>query len=100
MIMNVEEFKGLLDDWKNHSWLYNHDFKCDDAIIADSIENFELDYRRWYPNDSCISIFNLQKTPQLIAMLLYRISRVLHIKDLSGGGKRFLLASCQTYRAD
>lgn len=82
--MNVEEFRGLLDDWKNHSYLYNQDFQCDDSIIAESIVNFEPDYKRWYPNDSCISISNLQKTPQLIAMLSYGTSRVLYINNLMG----------------
>ena len=83
--MTVEEFKELLNGWKNHSWLYNHDFQCDDYIIRESIMTFEYDYKRWYPNDSCIIISNLQKTPQLIAMLLYRVSRNLYIKQLGGG---------------
>ena len=87
--MTVEEFKGLLNEWTSHSWLHNHDFQCDDVIIEQSIIKFESDYKRWYPNDSCINILNLQKTPQLIAMLLYRISRALYISDLNylGGVK-------------
>lgn len=84
--MTVEEFKELLNGWKNHSWLCNHDFYCEDSIIRESIVSFESDYKRWYPNDSCISLPNLQKTPQLIAMLLYRMSRALYINELSGGG--------------
>ena len=80
--MTVEEFKGLLNEWTSHSWLYNQDFRCDDAIIEQSIIDFELDYKRWYPKDSCISVCNFKKTPQLIAMLLYRISRALYISDL------------------
>lgn len=84
--MTVEEFKGLLNEWTSHSWLHNQDFRCDDAIIEQSIIDFELDYKRWYPNDSSISVYNFQKTPQLIAMLLYRISRALYISDLESGG--------------
>ena len=83
--MTVEEFKGLLNEWTSHSWLHNHEFQCDDAIIAQSIIDFESDYRRWYPNDSCISILNFQKTPQLIAMLLYRISRALYLNNSESG---------------
>lgn len=93
--MIVEEFKGLLNEWTSHSWLHNQDFRCDDSIIEQSIIDFELDYKRWYPNDSCISVSNFQKTPQLIAMLLYRISRALYIRDLEPGGVKdayYLLA--------
>lgn len=89
--MTVEEFKELLNGWKNHSWLCNHNFQCEDSIIHESIVSFESDYKRWYPNDSCISIYNLQNTPQLIAMLLYRISRSLYINELSGGKDAYSL---------
>lgn len=44
--MTVDEFKGLLHEWKEHSWLCSHDFTCDDAIIAQSIAIFESDYKR------------------------------------------------------
>ena len=95
--MTVEEFKGLLNEWTSHSWLHNQDFRCDDTIIEQSIIDFEPDYKRWYPNDSCISVYNFQKTPQLIAMLLYRISRALYISDLEPGCKRCLLSSCKAH---
>ena len=84
--MTVEEFKELLNGWKTHSWLCNHDFQCEDSVIHESIVRFDSDYKRWYPNDSFISVSNLQKTPQLIAMLLYRISRCLYINDLYAYG--------------
>lgn len=80
--MTVEEFKGLPNEWTSHSWLHNQDFRCDDEIIEQSIIDFELDYKRWYPNDSGISVCNFQKTPQLIAI---------------GGGKRCLLSSCKAH---
>lgn len=54
--MTVEEFKELLSEWKNHSWLCNHDFQCNDSLINESIITFESDFKRWYPNDTCISI--------------------------------------------
>ena len=98
--MTVEDFKGLLHEWKEHSWLCNHDFTCDDGIIYQSIACFETDYNRWYPNESVIDISRLRNTPQLIAMLLYRVSRVLYIRELSGGGKRCLLAFSKTYWTD
>ena len=85
--MNVDEFKGLLYEWKEHSWLCNHDFTCDDALIYQSIACFWTDYKRWYPNDSFIETSRLRNTPQLIAMLLYRISRALYLSELPGGGK-------------
>ena len=59
--MTVEEFKGLLNEWTSHSWLHNQDFRCDDAIIGQSIIDFELDYKRWYPNDSSISFIIFRK---------------------------------------
>lgn len=88
--MTVEEFKNLLVECKDHSWLYNHDFSCDDSVIEESILLFESDYKRWYPNDSCVYVYNLRNTPQLIAMLLYRISRLLYIRGLNGEGYSLL----------
>lgn len=89
--MTVDEFKELLNVWKIHSWLCNHDFSCDDSVIEESIFLFESDYRRWYPNDLHICVYHLSNTPQLIAMLLYRISRLLYIKGLDRcGGIRYL----------
>ena len=89
--MTVNEFKSLLNDWKSHSWLHNHDFQCDYTIIEQSIKNFESDYKRWYPNDSDINLFNVKNTPQLISMLLYRISRALYVNNLDGGGYSLLV---------
>lgn len=88
--MTVENFKELLTEWKEHSWVCNLDFVCDDSVIEESIVLFESDYRRWYPNHSYICVDNLRKTPQLIAMLLYRISRLLYIRGLDGGGYSLL----------
>ena len=94
--MTVDEFKELLNVWKIRSWLCNHDFSCDDSVIEESIFLFESDYRRWYPNDLHICVYHLSNTPQLIAMLLYRISRLLYIKGLDrcAGG---VFATCPTY---
>lgn len=64
------EFRKLLDIWTSNSWLCSHDFKCDDQIIEESIRVFQSDYSRWYPNDRTINVYNIQYTPQLIAMLL------------------------------
>lgn len=80
--MTVLEFRKLLDIWTSNSWLCSHDFKCDDQIIEESIRVFQSDYSRWYPNDRTINVYNIQYTPQLIAMLLYRISRNVYLSDL------------------
>ena len=93
------EFRKLLDIWTSNSWLCSHDFKCDDQIIEESIRVFQSDYSRWYPNDRTINVYNIQYTPQLIAMLLYRISRNVYLSNLKsnvyggfmGGVKRCLL---------
>lgn len=84
--MNVESFKTLLCEWVNHSWLSSLNFDCEDKYINEAIVTFESDYRRWFPNDSNIDVYKLKTTPQLISMLLYRVSRVLHIRDLGVRG--------------
>ena len=100
--MDVEDFKTLLSEWVGHSWLHGLDFDCEDRFINEAIVNFETDYLRWFPNDSAIDTYKLKTTPQLISMLLYRVSRVLYISNLDGrrGGKRFLFSSCKTYWSD
>ena len=94
------EFRKLLDIWTSNSWLCSHDFKCDDQIIEESIRVFQSDYSRWYPNDRTINVYNIQYTPQLIAMLLYRISRNVYLSNLKsnvyGGfmGGLMMLTNC------
>ena len=80
--MDNLDFYQILDSLVSHSWLNHHCFDCSSDIIEESICNFFLDYARWYPNDSCIDFQKLKYTPQLMAVLFYRISRNLYLRDL------------------
>lgn len=102
--MTVSEFKSLLDTWVGHSWLSNHDFSCEDKHIEQGINVFWKDYLRWFPDDYQINLDKLNETPQLIAMLLYRIAREIHLNNTlsnsyGGGGKFFFIVS-SSYRSD
>lgn len=79
--MNVSDFKSLLNTWVSNSWLINHDFSCEDNHIEQGINVFWKDYLRWFPNDYQIRLDKLNETPQLIAMLLYRIAREIHLNN-------------------
>ena len=80
--MSRLEFEELLDSIVSHSWLCRYFFNCSSDIIEDSIQCFYSDYIRWYPNDTSIDVSKLKYIPQLLAILLYRISRNLYLRDI------------------
>lgn len=79
--MTVSDFRTLLKIWVSGSWLSDHNFICDDILIEKAIQIFKKDYQRWYVNDEDIDAHKLSETPQLISMLLYRISREIYLND-------------------
>lgn len=91
--MNVSDFRELLRLWISNSWLSNLDFTCDDSLIERAFLIFRKDYQRWYAGD--IDIQKLIETPQLIAVLLYRISREIYLNSSStkcyGGANSYSL---------
>lgn len=77
-MLDAEQLRGLVSVWKDRSWLSRFSFGCSDSVLNFAIDAFRSDYNRWFPDDSTIDIRKLIRTPQLIAMLLYRISHTLH----------------------
>lgn len=70
--MTVTELRNFISHLKKHTWLSDQNFDCPDCILKKSILQFQDDYNRWYPG--IISTSKLLITPQLIAMILYRIA--------------------------
>lgn len=75
MSMDVREIKDYLLGIKNKTWLSRHDFRCDDHVYEKALADFRHDYRRYYPDDSCIRLDRIDYTPQLIAIICYRLAR-------------------------
>lgn len=73
--MDIREIKDYLLSIKNMTWLYRHDFKCDDNVYENALADFRHDYLRYYPDDSCIRLCRIEESPQLIAIICYRLAR-------------------------
>lgn len=76
MRMNILDVFELLCEFKEKS-LFGGDklhlhYRSD--IFSIAIEHFYFDYKRWFPSDELIDEHKLLITPQLQAILLYRIA--------------------------
>lgn len=60
------------------SYLPEEYFRIDNEVYQEALDLFVEDYLRWY--DGPIDINRLYTTPQLVAMLCYRIARIIHCK--------------------
>ena len=58
----------------------------DPGIYAEALDIFSHDYLRWYPNDNEIDVDKLILTPQLHAILTYRIARLFFLGKEAGCG--------------
>lgn len=74
----LNQFKKFLTDIQKTVYLRKEYFRISDMILERSIRAFEKDYARWYPN-TIISTENLYITPQLVAILCYRIAREIFL---------------------
>lgn len=74
----LNQFKKFLTDIQKTVYLRKEYFCISDMILERSIRAFEKDYARWYPN-TIISTENLYITPQLVAILCYRIAREIFL---------------------
>lgn len=72
--MGLTEIRDFVESLTEKSYLPKDFFQIDDLILQTSIEDFKGDYTRWYPEDHRINITRLWITPQLIALLCYRIA--------------------------
>lgn len=80
--MNVLDLKNTIVSLYKETWLHSSDFDCSDSILLKSLDEFQSDYNRWYSGS--IELEKLCITPQLLAVLMYRIS---HNINIFGGGK-------------
>lgn len=71
-------------------------FDKDSSTIRRATEDFVADYLRWYPDDTRFDYYKLLVTPQLGAILCYRISHVINKLQKKGGGKYFWHNRLQT----
>lgn len=93
-MLDVERLRGLISAWKDRSWLSGFSFGCDDSVLSIAIGAFMPDYRRWYPDDPSVDVQKLIRTPQLIAILLYRISHTLHFPPPSAMSDERAAGAC------
>lgn len=84
--MNSEQLYLLIQNWLNKLWISDLHISYNHQIFKKAINIFYFDYLRWFPNDKSIIIDKLLLTPQLIAILCYRISRLYYIDEIDGGG--------------
>ena len=79
-MLTADTLRGKVRQWADGTWLKDMRFACSDGVYAQAIENFAADYARWYPADDEIDLAKLEHTPQLIAVLMYRIARLLYLE--------------------
>ena len=82
--MTAKECFDLINQWKAKSFLSRCELMYDSAIYGKTVDIFWLDYIRWYPNDTEIDLNNLILTPQLHAILTYRIARLFFLGKEAG----------------
>lgn len=70
-----QEIKTFIQSISRRSYLPDDFFHVNDDIMFHAVEHFKSDYARWYIGE--IDINRLKTTPQLIAMLCYRISHII-----------------------
>lgn len=74
--MKEREIYLLLTGWLEHSYLAEYSLEYDAGIYQQGIQQFEGDYARWFPDDGAINRHRLQLTPQLHAVLAYRLAHL------------------------
>ena len=84
--MTGQDCFDLINLWKEKSYLSKFELVYDPCIYAEALDIFSHDYLRWYPNDNGIDVDKLILTPQLHAILTYRIARLFFLGKEAGCG--------------
>lgn len=71
---NPEALYIVLKRWIGSCWLSAYELKYDERIYTEALCEFISDYARWYPDDEKIDLLRLEMTPQLHAVLTYRLA--------------------------
>lgn len=69
---------NLLEEWKSKTYLSGQNVIFEKNIFAQAVKTFFKDYHRWYPDDNTIDLFKLVNTPQLHAILTYRLAHLFY----------------------
>lgn len=77
--MTEKQCFELINQWKDKTYLYKFKLTFYPHIYEEALQIFKQDYARWFPNDLIIDINKLDLTPQLHAILTYRIARLLYL---------------------
>lgn len=88
--MSSEQLFKLLQNWVKKLWFDELNISYHPQILDNAIATFYHDYLRWFPEDKKINIEKLLLTPQLIAVLCYRISRCYHIEEIDNRGGYYI----------
>lgn len=74
-MISVDELRHLIAIWSKGSWLSQNNFECPDHVLIQALHEFQSDYTRWYCGD--VIKEKISVTPQLIAILMYRIAHII-----------------------
>lgn len=77
-MFELTELQECLNHLTKKSYLPTEYFKVDPEIIQTASHIFKTDYCRWFPSEKSYRLEKLITTPQLIAMLCYRISHIIN----------------------
>lgn len=83
-MMTAKDCFDLMCQWKEASFLSRFELEYEPRVYAEAVDIFSHDYQRWYPNDTDIDIDKLILTPQLHAILTYRIARLFFLGKEAG----------------
>lgn len=78
---NLQIIRSVLGRLIQKSYLPENYFQIQESVLQCAVEDFQGDYYRWFPHIEVFDEDQLLITPQLIAMLCYRIAH--NINQLS-----------------
>lgn len=78
--MDSKALYRLLGGWLSKTYLSEEVFEYDESIFNAGLSEFYYDYRRWYPDDDTVDPHKLTLTPQLHAILTYRLTRRWYVE--------------------
>lgn len=71
---NLQIIRSVLGRLIQKSYLPENYFQIQESVLQCAVEDFQGDYYRWFPHIEVFDEDQLLITPQLIAMLCYRIA--------------------------
>jgi hypothetical protein len=80
-VLKSLDIYNLIVKWKDCTFLQDEKLEYDSEIYCQSLIEFRHDYLRWFAEDE-IDMSKLIMTPQLHAILTYRIANKYYLKGM------------------